>query len=498
MSRFILALDQGTTSSRALLFDRAGTVCGSAQRELPQSFPQPGWVEHDAQAIWKAQLAVAREVLTTAQATASDVVAIGITNQRETIVLWDRATGMPLAPAIVWQDRRTAGACDALRAAGHASQIAERTGLVLDAYFSATKLCWLLDHVPQARERAARGELAAGTIDSWLIFKLSGRHLTDTSNASRTMLMHLQSLTWDADMLALFDIPRAVLPEIVGSSGVACMTDATWFGAPIPIAGIAGDQQAATFGQACLKPGMAKNTYGTGCFMLMHAGSMPRPSHNDLLVTVGWTLGSGAAARTDYLLEGGVFMAGAIVQWLRDGLGIIDSAAQVEVLAAQVTDAGGVVLVPAFTGLGAPHWDPYARGTIVGLSRGSGRAHIARAALESIAYQSADVLAAMEKDAGIRLRELRVDGGAACNDLLMQFQADMLDVPVVRPAVTETTALGVAYLAGIATGFWAGTEEVAAQWRIDRTFLPQMDADQRGMRLHAWQRALARARAWIE
>ena len=498
MSQYVLAIDQGTTSSRAILFDRAGKVCASAQRELPQSFPQPGWVEHDAQAIWVAQLEVARAVMTTVQAVASDVAAIGIANQRETVVLWDRATGVPLAPAIVWQDRRTAGACDALRAAGHAGQIAERTGLVLDAYFSATKLRWLLDHVPHARVRAARGELAAGTIDSWLIFKLCGRHLTDTSNASRTMLMNLQSLSWDADMLALFDIPRAVLPEIVASSGVAGMSDAAWFGAPIPIAGIAGDQQAATFGQACLKPGMAKNTYGTGCFMLMHAGSMPRPSHNDLLVTVGWTLGSGATTRTDYLLEGSVFMAGAIVQWLRDGLGIIDTAAQVEALAAQVADAGGVVLVPAFTGLGAPHWDPYARGTIVGLSRGSGRAHIARAALESIAYQSADVLAAMEKDAGVRLHELRVDGGAAGNDLLMQFQADMLGVPVVRPAVTETTALGAAYLAGIATGFWADTDEVASQWRIDRTFLPQMHADQRGMRLHAWQRALARARAWIE
>ena len=498
MSRYILALDQGTSSSRAILIDRAGRVCNSAQRELRQSFPQAGWVEHDAQAIWAAQLEVAREVMTAAQVTASEVDAIGIANQRETIVLWDRASGLPLAPAIVWQDRRTADACDVLRAAGHAALIAERTGLVLDAYFSATKLCWLLDHVPHARQRAARGELAAGTIDSWLVFKLSGQHLTDTSNASRTMLMNLQTLAWDAEMLALFDIPLAVLPEIVASSGVACMADAAWLGAPIPIAGIAGDQQAATFGQACLKPGMAKNTYGTGCFMLMHAGSMPRPSHNDLLVTVGWTLGSGTARHTDYLLEGSVFMAGAIVQWLRDGLGIIDTAAQVEQLAAQVDDAGGVVMIPAFTGLGAPHWDPYARGTIVGLSRGSGRAHIARAALESIAYQSADVLAAMEKDAGIRLNELRVDGGAACNDLLMQFQADMLGVPVTRPMVTETTALGAAYLAGIATGFWSGTDEVAAQWCIDRTFLPQMTADQRGMRLHAWQRGLARARAWIE
>ena len=499
MTQYILALDQGTTSSRAMLFDHAGQACGVAQQEFAQYFPQPGWVEHDANQIWASQLAVAREVLQAQGVSGKDIVAIGIANQRETMVLWDRLTGEPLAPAIVWQDRRTAGACDALRSAGHAPLIQDTTGLVLDAYFSATKLQWLLDAVPGARTRAARGELAAGTIDSWLIFKLSGAHLTDTSNASRTMLMNLRTLRWDARMLALFDIPLQVLPEIVPSSAVATHADAAWLGTAIPIAGIAGDQQAATFGQACLQPGMAKNTYGTGCFMLMHAGAAPVASSNNLLATVGWTLGRSGAewGRTDYLLEGSVFMAGAIVQWLRDGLGLIENAAQIEAVALQVPDAGGVVLVPAFTGLGAPHWDPYARGTIMGLSRGSNRSHIARAALESIAYQSTDVLEAMQKDAAIGLQELRVDGGAARNNLLMQFQADMLGVPVVRPAITETTALGAAYLAGLATGFWGGADEIAAQWQVERRFLPQMDAGERGERLYLWRRALERARAWI-
>ena len=497
MSRYVLALDQGTTSSRAMLVDRAGRVCAMAQQEFTQHFPQPGWVEHDAEEIWRSQLSVARQVLSERGAAASDVVAIGIANQRETMVLWERASGIPLAPAIVWQDRRTAATCDALRAAGHAAAIQDTTGLVLDAYFSATKLQWLLDHVPGARVRAERGELAAGTIDSWLIFKLSGAHLTDTSNASRTMLMDLRRLQWDAHLLSMFDIPAAVLAQIVPSSGIACMTESTWFGAPIAIAGIAGDQQAATFGQACLQPGMAKNTYGTGCFMLMHAGHTPVASQNNLLATVGWTLAQAPGQRTDYLLEGSVFMAGAIVQWLRDGLGLIDSAAGIEALAMQVPDTGGVMLVPAFTGLGAPHWDPYARGTIVGLSRGSNRAHIARAALDSIAYQSADVLAAMQKDARIALTELRVDGGASRNNLLMQFQADMLGVPVVRPAVTETTALGAAYLAGLATGFWSSPEEIAAQWRVERRFLPAMGVDEREQRLHQWRRALACARGWI-
>ena len=467
-----------------------------AQQEFAQHFPQPGWVEHDAEGIWQSQLAVARAVLAQCSVTAAQVDSIGIANQRETVVLWDRATGMPLGPAIVWQDRRTAAACDALHAHGHAAMIQARTGLVPDAYFSATKLQWLLDHVPDARIRAVRGELAAGTIDSWLLFKLAGVHLTDTSNASRTMLMNLATLRWDCDLLALFDIPAAVLPEIVSSSALACQTDPAWFGAPIAVAGIAGDQQAATFGQACLHPGMAKNTYGTGCFMLLHAGRTPVASRNRLLSTVGWTIGNGAGATTDYLLEGSVFMAGATIQWLRDGLGIIDHAPQVEQLAATVADTGGVMLVPAFTGLGAPHWDPHARGTIVGLSRGSHRGHIARAALESIAYQSCDVLDAMQKDATIALHELRVDGGASANDLLMQFQADMLGVPVVRPAVTETTALGAAYLAGLATGFWQTPAEIAGLWREQRRFTPAMGEQERAGRLDQWRRALDRARTW--
>ncbi|GAC1410020.1 MAG: glycerol kinase GlpK [Burkholderiaceae bacterium] len=498
MSKYILALDQGTTSSRAILFDHAGRACSRAQVEFAQAFPNPGWIEHDPNAIWESQLAVARQALGQHHVTAADLVAIGIANQRETMVLWDRGTGRAVAPAIVWQDRRTAGACDALRAAGHAALIQKTTGLVLDAYFSASKLRWLLDHVPGARARAASGELAAGTIDSWLIFKLSGAHLTDTSNASRTMLMNLHTMAWDASMLELFDIPATVLPEIVASSGVACHADQRWFGATVPIAGIAGDQQAATFGQACLTPGMAKNTYGTGCFMLMHAGTTPVVSQNNLLSTVGWSIGAAQRGATDYLLEGSVFMAGAIVQWLRDGLGIIDHACEVEALAAQVPDAGGMVLVPAFTGLGAPHWDPYARGTMVGISRGTTKAHIARAALESIAYQSVDVLKAMQKDAGVVLKELRVDGGAAGNDLLMQFQADILGVPVVRPVVTETTALGAAYLAGLATGFWDSTQEIAAQWRIARLFTPAVSNDWREARMHTWGRALERSFGWVD
>jgi len=498
MSRYVLAIDQGTTSSRAMLFDRCGQPCGIAQQEIRQFYPQPGWVEHDALDIWQSQLTVARRVLAERCLSAADIVAVGIANQRETVVLWDRATGLPLAPAIVWQDRRTATHCNVLRSNGHAEAIRQRTGLVLDAYFSATKLQWLLDHVPGARTRAMRGELAAGTIDSWLIFKLSGTHLTDVSNASRTMLLNLHTLQWDEQLLSLFDIPRSLLAEIVSSSAVVGHTDPAWFGAAIPIAGIAGDQQAATFGQGCLHPGMAKNTYGTGCFMLMPTGATPVVSRHNLLATAGWTLGESGVESSQYLLEGSVFMAGAIVQWLRDGLGLISTSAQIESLAAEVPDAGGVVLVPAFTGLGAPHWDPYARGTIVGISRGTSKAHIARAALESIAYQNVDVLEAMQRDAGTPLREMRVDGGAASNDLLMQYQADMLAIPVLRPVVTETTALGAAYLAGLATGFWSSLEEVSAQWRLNRCFTPGMGADERQQRLYLWRRALERARGWIE
>ncbi|HJU71940.1 MAG TPA: glycerol kinase GlpK [Paucimonas sp.] len=489
-ARFVLAIDQGTTSSRAILFDRAGQIHGIAQQEFHQIFPQPGWVEHDAGEIWQSQLAVIRTLLREQHASASDIAAIGIANQRETTVLWDRQSGEPVANAIVWQDRRTAGLCDALRDAGKAALFQHKTGLVIDAYFSGTKLKWLLDNVPGARARAERGELAFGTIDAWLVFKLSGAHVTDPSNASRTLLFNIRTRQWDDELLGLLDIPRALLPQVVPSSGIAAHT--RLFGAPIPIAGIAGDQQAATFGQACHRPGMAKNTYGTGCFMLMNTGAQAITSHNNLLTTIGWTLDR----QTDYLLEGSVFMAGAIVQWLRDGLGIIRQAADVEALAASVPDTGGVLFVPAFAGLGAPYWDAYARGTIVGMTRGSTRAHIARAALESIAYQSADVLEAMQKDAAIPLRELRVDGGAANNDLLMQFQADVLGVPVVRPMVTETTALGAAYLAGLAVGFWSSREEIAAQWRMQRRFEPGMASDRRDERLALWRRAVACARAW--
>ncbi len=490
MTQYILALDQGTTSSRAILFDRLGAITGMAQQEFAQHFPQPGWVEHDADEIWQSQLAVARKVLQDKGLTAKDVAAIGITNQRETTVLWDRKTGEPIARAIVWQDRRTAPICDALREAGKAGAIQHKTGLVLDAYFSGTKVQWLLDHVEGARGRAERGELAFGTIDSWLVYKLCGRHVTDASNASRTMLFNIHTMKWDDELLGLLNVPASLLPEVVPSSGVIADTDV--LGGAIPIAGIAGDQQAATFGQACHAPGMAKNTYGTGCFMLMNTGAQAIASHNNLLTTVGWTVGG----KTDYMLEGSVFMGGATVQWLRDGLGVIKSAAEVEQLAASVPDTGGVVFVPAFTGLGAPYWDAYARGTILGMTRGTTRAHIARAALDSIAYQTVDVLEAMHKDSGIALSELRVDGGAARNDLLMQFQADVLGVAVVRPKVTETTALGAAYLAGLAVGFWQSSDEIARQWGEERRFVPTMSSAERETNLQGWRKAIAVARMW--
>ncbi|MDL2358161.1 MAG: glycerol kinase GlpK, partial [Pseudomonadota bacterium] len=482
MKQYILALDQGTTSSRAILFDHGGRLCGSAQREFPQHFPQPGWVEHDAADIWDSQLACARQVLRESAVAAGQVAGIGIANQRETTIVWDRRSGQPIGPAIVWQDRRTADACERLRAQGQAGLIQELTGLELDAYFSATKLAWLLDHVAGARARAARGELAFGTVDSWLVFKLTGRHVTDVGNAARTMLFNIRTMDWDAHLLALFDIPVEVLPQLVSSAEVVGHTDPAWFGQPIAVAGMAGDQQAATFGQACHRPGMVKNTYGTGCFMLMHAGAQPAVSRNRLLSTVGWRI-DGA---TDYLLEGSVFMGGATVQWLRDGLGIIERSSDVEELALSVPDNGGVLLVPAFAGLGAPHWDPYARGTLVGMTRGSGRGHIARAALEAIAYQSAELLAAMQNDATCAVTQVRADGGAARNDLLMQFQADLLGVPVVRPQVTETTALGAAWLAGLALGFWESREEIAAQWQAQRQFDPAMSADRRASLLATW------------
>ena len=489
---FILALDQGTTSSRALIFDRAGTVRAVAQQEFRQFFPHPGWVEHDATEIWATQSGVLYEALAKAGLGARDIAAIGITNQRETTVLWDRATGRPVANAIVWQDRRTAPQCDELRAAGHAELIARKTGLVLDAYFSGTKLKWLLDHGKGLRARAARGELAFGTIDSWLIWNLTGgaAHVTDPSNASRTLLFNIRTCAWDDELLALFDIPRAVLPRIVPSSG-AC-ADAEIAGIRVPVAGIAGDQQAALFGQACHTPGLAKNTYGTGCFLLLNTGGQAVASTNNLLTTVAWQ----REGRIDYALEGSVFIGGAVVQWLRDGLKIVRSAGEIEALAASVTDNGGVYLVPAFAGLGAPHWDAYARGAMFGLTRGATAGHIARAALEAIAFQSADVLAAMQRDAGITLSELRVDGGAAANNLLMQFQADVLGVPVVRPKVLETTALGAGYLAGLAVGYWSDAADVAANRQIDRVFEPAMSRD-RAAELHAgWEKAVARAKGW--
>ena len=501
MSKYILALDQGTTSSRAILFDHAGHPHAIEQQEFTQIFPQPGWVEHDANEIWQSQLEVMRKLMRENNVTAADIAAIGVTNQRETTVLWDRASGEPIANAIVWQDRRNAALCDRLREQGKAALFQQKTGLVLDAYFSATKLTWLLDHVPGARDKALRGELAFGTIDSWLIYKMSGAHITDTSNAARTMLFNIHTLAWDEELLELLGIPASLLPRVVPSSGVAAHTHAELLGAALPIAGIAGDQQAATFGQACLRPGMAKNTYGTGCFMLMNVGSKPVASQNQLLMTVGWTLNRGGAVSadaTDYLLEGSAFVAGAAVQWLRDGLGIIRDSSEVEALASSVPDAGGAVFVPAFAGLGAPYWDPYARGTIVGITRGTTKAHLARAALEGVACQNVDVLAAMQRDAGMPLTELRVDGGAARNDMMMQFQADLLDVPVVRPMVTETTALGAAYLAGLAVDFWASLDEIGAQWRMERRFEPHMSVDERQGRMHAWTRAVERSRAWVE
>jgi glycerol kinase len=494
MQQYILALDQGTTSSRAILFDRQGQPVTTAQQEFPQHFPKPGWVEHDALDIWSSQLACARRVLKDAAIPPQQVAGIGITNQRETTLVWDRVTGEPISRAIVWQDRRTAEACDRLRAEGKAGLIQSKTGLELDAYFSATKLQWLLDHVPGARARAERGELAFGTVDSWLAWKLCGRHVTDAGNASRTMLFNIHSLQWDDELLALFGIPASLLPEVVPSSGMVGVALDEWFGYPIPIAGIAGDQQAATFGQACHVKGMVKNTYGTGCFMLMHAGDRPAVSHNRLLSTVGWQVGG----RTDYLLEGSVFMGGATVQWLRDGLGIIKHSGEVEALAASVPDSAGVMLVPAFVGLGAPHWDPYARGTIVGMTRGTTAAHIARAAVEAIAYQSAELLAAMQKDASCPVAEVRADGGAARNDMLMQFQSDLLGVPVIRPKVTETTALGAAYLAGLALDFWSSREEIAAQWQSERRFEPAMPEARRHELLARWARAVGHAKSWAE
>jgi len=491
---FLLALDQGTTSSRAVLFDAAGTVCGIEQEEFPQHYPQPGWVEHDPEDIWGSQVRAARRLLESHKITAAGIAAIGIANQRETTLLWERATGRPVANAIVWQDRRTAAHCEALRAAGYAPLFQERTGLPLDPYFSATKICWLLEHIPDLRQRAERGEIAFGTVDSFLLWRLSGGtvHATDVSNASRTLLFDIHRRTWDTEMLALLDIPPALLPEVRPSSQVYFECQKAPLGHAIPVAAVAGDQQAATFGQACWTPGMAKNTYGTGSFLLMNTGPEPATSRHGLLTTVAWDLGTGPT----YALEGSMFVTGAAVQWLRDEMGLISRAAEIEPLAASVPANGGVYFVPAFAGLGAPYWDANARGTIVGLTRGTGKAHLARAVLESVCYQTCDVLEAIRADCGVPLQELRVDGGMAVNDLLLQMQADILGVTVVRPTVTETTALGAAYLAGLAAGVWRDRSEIQAQWRIDTTFHPRLPADTREAMLAGWRRAVERARDW--
>src|SRR5215510_6202495 len=468
----ILALDQGTTSSRAIVFDKDGAIRGVAQKEFRQIFPQAGWVEHDPLEIWASQIGVAVEALGYAQVRPREIAAIGITNQRETTIVWDRETGEPIHNAIVWQDRRTADYCEKLKAAGHGDAIQQRTGLLIDAYFSASKVRWLLDNVAGARARADAGKLAFGTVDSWLVWKLTNgtSHVTDVSNASRTMLFNIHTLRWDDELLRLFGVPASLLPDVRASSEVYGSVSNTLGIAGVPIAGIAGDQQAALFGQMCRTPGMSKNTYGTGCFLLQNVGTTPTSSRHELVTTVAWQVGG----RTEYALEGSVFIGGAVVQWIRDGLGLVRTAPEIETLAATAPDNGGVYLVPAFAGLGAPHWDPYARGTIVGVTRGTTAAHIARAALESIAYQVADLLDAMAADSGIPLTELRVDGGAATNNTLMQFQADLLGVPVVRPAVTETTALGAAYLAGLAVGFWPSVDAITGQWRVDRRFEPKI------------------------
>lgn len=489
-SQYILALDQGTTSSRSMLFDKQGNIISVAQKEFKQIFPQPGWVEHDANEIWSTQFGTMAEAVAKAHTTMQQVAAIGITNQRETTVVWDRTTGQPIYHAVVWQDRRTASYCDELKKAGHAEAIQQKTGLIIDAYFSATKLKWILDNVDGARTKAEKGELAFGTIDTWLTWKLTNGevHVTDVSNASRTMLFNIHTLQWDDNLLKLFNIPASVLPEVKSSSAVYGKHEG------VAIAGMAGDQQAALFGQMCTQPGMVKNTYGTGCFMLMNTGEKAITSKNNLLTTIAWQVDG----KTEYSLEGSVFIAGAVVQWLRDELKIIRSSAEVEKLAGQVKDTDGVYLVPAFAGLGAPHWNQHARGSIFGLTRGSSNAHIARAALDSIAYQTYDVLKAMEADSGIHIKELRVDGGATVNNQLMQFQSDILNTKVVRPKVTETTALGAAYLAGLAVGYWNDVEEIQQQWQVDKSFAPLMENEKRNDLVNGWQRAVKSAIAWTE
>lgn len=494
MKKYILALDQGTTSSRAIVFAHDGSIVSVAQKEFKQIFPQPGWVEHDPEEIWSTQLGVAAEAITKAGLSTENIHAIGITNQRETTVVWDRATGKPIYNAIVWQDRRTADFCDELKRKNLHILIQQRTGLVVDAYFSASKVKWILDHVEGARAKADKGELCFGTIDTWLLWNLTkGKvHATDVSNASRTMLMNLQTLQWDGELEKIFQIPGNMLPQIRSSSEIYGTTQNILTATNIPIAGMAGDQQSALFGQLCTNPGMVKNTYGTGCFMLMNTGEKAVVSKNNLLTTVAWKING----KTEYALEGSVFIAGAVVQWLRDGLGIIRSSTDIEKLAAKVTDSDGVYIVPAFTGLGAPYWNQHARGTIVGITRGTTAAHFAKAALDSIAYQTVDVLKAMEADSGIQIKELRVDGGATVNNLLMQFQSDLLNTSVVRPRITETTALGAAYLAGLATGYWSSIEEIQEQWQIDRQFEPSMDEDKRESLMKGWKKAVKAAQSY--
>lgn len=496
MEQFILALDQGTTSSRALLFDKAGNIRSVAQKEFQQIFPKPGWVEHDPNEIWSSQVSVAAEAMSKMGINGTYIAGIGITNQRETTIVWDKRTGEPVHNAIVWQDRRTSGYCDELKDRGLAETIREKTGLVIDAYFSGTKIKWILDNVKGAREKAKRGELAFGTVDSWLIWKLTqGRtHITDVTNASRTMLYNIKKLDWDEEMLELMDIPKSMMPQVKSSSEIYDHTNTTFFASKVPIAGIAGDQQAALFGQMCTEEGMSKNTYGTGCFMLLNTGEKPFISKNNLVTTIAWQING----KTTYALEGSIFIGGAVVQWLRDGLGIIKSSAEVESLARQVDDSGDLFFVPTFTGMGAPYWDQYARGLMVGISRGTTRAHIARAALEGIAYQTMDVLNVMEKDTGMKAKELRVDGGASANNLLMQFQADIINTKVVRPKVIETTALGAAYLAGLATGFWESLDEIKQQWQLDKSFEPTLSAEETKVRREKWADAVNRAKAWTK
>lgn len=496
MSKYILSFDQGTTSSRAIVFDKKGNIVSVAQKEFRQIFPQPGWVEHDANEIWSTQLGVATEAILKANITPQDVAAIGITNQRETTVVWDRQTSQPVYNAIVWQDRRTSDYCDQLKVDGTAEKIKEKTGLVTDAYFSGTKIKWILDNVEGARDKAEKGELCFGTIDAWLLWKLTNGkvHATDVSNASRTMIYNIHTLQWDDELLQIMNIPKSILPEVRSSSEVYGHTQQILTSAEIPVAGIAGDQQSALFGQMCTQPGMVKNTYGTGCFMLMNTGDKPIESKNNLLTTIAWSVNG----KVQYALEGSVFIAGAVVQWLRDGLKLIQKSGDVEELSKREDDNGGVFMVPAFTGLGAPYWNQHARGIIVGLTRGSSNSHIAKAAVESIAYQTMDVLKAMEADADIKIKEVRVDGGATVNNYLMQFQADILNTTVIRPSITETTALGAAYLAGLAVGFWNNIEEVQGYWQKEKVFEPSMNEEKRKQLQKQWGKAIKAAQAWTE